>query len=364
MTRSRLAVLTGIVAVLTALPINIKADDNDFTAARTVASTVPMNGDVNPYGVAVVPHNRGNLVKGNVLVSNFNNSSNFQGTGSTIVQVSPQGSVSVFAQISAASLPGPCPGGVGLTTALVALRSGWVIVGSLPTKDGTAATAQGGCLIVLDSTGNVVETISNSMINGPWDMTARDDGGDAVLFVTNVLNNTTATVSDTATVLRIVLDVSRKALPAVDSMTLIGSGFPVRTDPAALVIGPTGVGLGIGDVLYVADTLGNRIAAIPDAVRRQSSAGTGITVTQGGALNGPLGLAIGPLDTIATVNSQDGNLVFTTPFGKQFFTKQLDGSGIPPGAGALFGLAFGDDGLYFVDDATNTLNILQGNNSH
>jgi hypothetical protein len=367
MTRYRFAMVAGIAAVLTSISPVIRADDNDFTTINPVASTVPLNGDVNPYGVAVVPANRGNLIKGNVLVSNFNNGGNLQGTGSTIVQISPRGSVSLFAQISAASLPGPCPGGVGLTTALVVLRSGWVIVGSLPTTNGMAATAQAGCLIVLDSSGKVVETLSNSMINGPWDMTARDDGDDAELFVTNVLNGTVAAggnVVNTATVLRIVLDVSRKTAPTVDSMTVIGSGFSARTDPAALVIGPTGVGLGLGDVLYVADTLVNRIAAIPNAVRRQTSAGTGITVTEGGSLNGPLGLAIGPLDTIATVNSNDGNLVFTTPFGRQFFTKQLDNSGNPPGAGALFGLAFGDDGLYFVDDATNMLNILQGNSSH
>jgi len=185
--------------------------------------------------------------------------------------------------------------------------------------------------------------------------------------VTNVLNGTVAAagnVVNTGTVLRIVLDVSRIGMPVVDSMTVIGSGFPARTDPAALMIGPTGVGLGFGEVLYVADTLGNRIAAILNAVHRQSSAGTGITVTQGGALNGPLGLAIGPFDTIATVNSNDGFLVFTTPFGNQFFKKQLDNSGSPAGAGALFGLAFGGDGLYFVDDATNTLNTLHGNSSH
>jgi len=356
--------VAGIAAVLTSISPVIRADDNDFTTINPVASTVPLNGDLNPYGVAIVPLNRGNLIKGNILVSNFNNSGNLQGTGSTIVQISPRGNLSVFAQISAAALTPDCPGGVGLTTALVALRSGGVIVGSLPTTNGQASTAGAGCLIVLDSTGKPVETISNSMINGPWDMTARDDGDDAEIFVTNVLNNTVATTTNTATVLRIVLDVSRKATPKVDSITVIGSGFPVRTDPNALVIGPTGVGLGLGDVLYVADTLGNRIAAIPDAVRRHTSAGAGITVTQGGALNGPLALAIGPLDTIATVNSLDGNLVFTTPFGNQFFTKQLDNSSNPPGAGALFGLAFGEDGLYFVDDATNMLNILQGNSSH
>jgi hypothetical protein len=77
-----------------------------FHRNHTVASTVPGNGDVNPYGVAVVRRSTGSLVKGDVLVSNFNNSQNLQGTGTTIVQVSPGGQQTVFAQIDASSLPG------------------------------------------------------------------------------------------------------------------------------------------------------------------------------------------------------------------------------------------------------------------
>src|SRR5512139_1898355 len=99
-------------------------------------STVPGNGDVNPYGVARVEQPVGNLKKDHILVSNFNNYQNLQGTGSTIVDVAPDGTVSLFAQIDASDVP-QC-GGVGLTTALVVLRSGWVIVGSLPTLDGSA----------------------------------------------------------------------------------------------------------------------------------------------------------------------------------------------------------------------------------
>ena len=133
--------------------------------ASFVTSTVPQNGDVNPYGVAIVPVTQGTLVKGNVLVSNFNNSANLQGTGTTIVQISPGGTLNPFAKIDPTTLSPPCPGGVGLTTALVALTSGFVIVGSLPTTDGTAATAGSGCLIVLDSGGNPVETFSGNGIN-------------------------------------------------------------------------------------------------------------------------------------------------------------------------------------------------------
>ena len=280
-------------------------------------STVPGNGDVNPYGVAVVPVSVGDLKQDHVLVSNFNNSSNAQGTGTTIMQVSPgDGTAKLFAQIDASKLPGACPGGVGLTTALAVLKSGWVIVGSLPTTDGTAATAQAGCLIVLNSAGQVVETLSGGAINGPWDMTALDMGSMAALFVTNVLNGTVTaspgTVTD-GTVLRIVLSIpGGGGMPVELSRTVVGSGFGERTDPAALVIGPTGVGLASDGTLYVADTLGNRITAIWNAVARTGSAGTGVTVSGGGGLNGPLGLAIAPNGNILTANANDGNMVETT----------------------------------------------------
>ena len=129
----------------------------------TLASTVPANGDVNPYGVAVVPVSTGHLGQGNTLVSNFNNKANVQGTGTTIVQITPHGHVSLFAKVSR-HLRG-CPGGVGLTTALTVLRSGWVIVGSLPTKGGNVSGS--GCLIVLDRWGHVRETFAGRGINGP-----------------------------------------------------------------------------------------------------------------------------------------------------------------------------------------------------
>src|SRR6516165_4860749 len=68
-----------------------------FDTVDLVASTVPGNGDENPYGIAVIPHSDGLLVRGNILISNFNNSQNQQGTGTTIVQVSPDGTVTLFA---------------------------------------------------------------------------------------------------------------------------------------------------------------------------------------------------------------------------------------------------------------------------
>jgi hypothetical protein len=325
----------------------------------TVASTVPANGDVNPYGMAVIPRSTGDLWRGNVLVSNFNDKANVQGTGTTIVEITPSGHVSQFAGISR-HLRG-CPGGVGLTTALSVLRSGWVIVGSLPTKNGNVSGS--GCLIVLDQWGHVRETFAGQGINGPWDMSSLDLGSHAVLFVTNVLNGTVAAGGHTVfggTVLRLVIQIPRHGLPWIQFNTTIGSGFPEALNSAALVLGPTGVGLGRNGVLYVADTLANRIAGIPDAVFRGFSAGVGFTLTRGHHLNSELGLVVAPGGDILTVNGGNGNLVETTPSGAQIAVRRLDSSGSPPGAGALFGLVVkpGHDAVYFVDDATNTMDLL------
>src|SRR5579863_8795748 len=169
----------GLLAASGAFATSASASPTSFIGnlshTKVVASTVPKNGDVNPYGVAVVPRSTGHLYRGNVLVSNFNNKANAQGTGTTIVEVTPSGHQWVFAKIGR-NLRG-CPGGVGLTTALTVLRSGWVIVGSLPTKGGNVSGS--GCLIVLDKWGHVRETFTGDGINGPWDMGSLDLGGQA-----------------------------------------------------------------------------------------------------------------------------------------------------------------------------------------
>ena len=334
-----------------------------FHKLTTIGSTVPANGDVNPYGTVLVGKSQGSLVKGNVLISNFNSAKNLQGTGTTIVQVSPSGKLSLFAKIMASKLPGRCPGGVGLTTALEILRGGWVVVGSLPTKDGSAATASAGCLIVLDNRGHVRETFSGHGINGPWDMAAASRGPMAELFVSNVLNGTKAAggkVVHRGTILRLGLMFNGAKPPRLMNITKIGSGFPQRTDPAALVIGPTGLGLAPTGTLYVANSLVSAINAIPNAASRSDSAGTGTMITSGGALNTPLGLILAPNGDVLTVNGGNGLIVETTPSGMQVAKKMLDRSGSPPGAGALFGLALapGNAGVYYVDDAANTLRLL------
>jgi hypothetical protein len=327
-----------------------------------VASTVPAGGDVNPYGLVLVPSSVGKLSAGNLLVSNFNDKANNQGTGTTIVQISPTGRASLFAAVDARSLPGSCPGGVGLTTALSVLPGGYVVVGSLPTTNGKSATAQLGCLVVLDSSGKPVSTIAGPQIQGPWDSTAVSEGSKTTLFVSNALNGGAAKAShktiDNSTVLRIELQSGVGQPPRVLSEQVIANKIPWRDDPAALVIGPTGVALTSNGTLYLADTLKNRITAIPNAMTRTTPVqGGGAAVTEGGHLKQPLGLTIAPNGNILTANAGDGNIVETTPSGQQLSVQTADRK---TGAGSLFGLVVAPEGkgIYFVDDGENTLNLL------
>lgn len=364
--RARRAAFAALVICAIAAPVAFAHAFLTFHGNVVVASTVPANGDLNPYGVAVVPTSVGRLRAGSTLVSNFNDAregsgGNEQGRGSTIVEVGPGGRVKTFAAISRATLPGRCPGGVGLTTALAVLPHGWVIVGSLPTADGSAATARAGCLIVLDDEGRPVETIAGPPIDGPWDLTAEaTHGGRTVtLFVTNVLNGTVAAggaTVDHGTVARIRLAVGHHA-PRVIGERVVAKGFPEQTNPEALVIGPTGVALAGNGDLYVADAVANRIAVVPHATTRRTAIGHGgRTLASGGSLSTPLGLTLAPNGDVIAANAGNGELVETTSGGSEVATFETGA-----GAGGLFGIAVtrNGHGLLYVDDSTNALNELR-----
>ena len=333
-------------------------------AGSQIASTVPAKGDVNPYGLAVVPATAGRLTAGDILVSNFNDKANVQGTGTTIVQVSRAGKTSLFADV--ASLPAgmACPGGVGLTTALGILPGGWVVVGSLPTTKSGALPAldPAGCLIVLNDQGTVVQTITNKNIVGPWDLAVTSTATSAQVFVSNALGGNTSTSSGTpvtgnCTVVRLDFDLSAASPPTLTGTTVVGSGYPWRANKAALVLAPTGLAVGHNGTLYVADTETNTISAIPQATTRTTAqAATAGLLSAGGALDAPLGMTLAPNGDLIVVNGNNGNAVEVTPAGRQLTTKTL----VKNGAGDLFGIVTTPAGILAVNDGTNALELFRG----
>ena len=219
---------------------------------------------------------------------------------------------------------------------------------------------------MLDANGAVAGTISGANINGPWgNMAVIDTGTSATLFLSNTGFDVGAPEDESpivnkATLLRLELSIPPGKPPVVGKQTVIASGLGERADKDVFIIGPTGLALGAGGVLYVSDALANRIAAIPNAATRNDSAGTGETITEGGLLKRPLAMTTAPNGHLIVSNGLNGQAVEIDPVAKtQLYARWIDPNKAqsPPGSGDLFGIAMtpAGDGFYFVEDEVNML---------
>jgi hypothetical protein len=330
-------------------------DSDDAFIPRTInSSTIPANGDVNPYGVAFVPDGfarGGTITEGDVLVSNFNNSGNQQGTGTTIIQLHPEGPLAPpgTATVFFTSALN------GLSTALGVLRAGFVIVGNVPTTDGTSATIGAGALQLIDRHGKLLATWSDpKLLNGPWDLAVDDHGSWAHVFVANVLDGT---------VTRLALGISGQTV-TVHSRHSIAMGYTHMPNDAALVLGPTGLAYDAHtDTLFVASTADNEIFAIENAGARSSPANRGRLVFAGSQLRGPLALRFAPNGHLLAANGDAVNADVLHPSEIVEFTKHgqfVREYNVDASQGGAFGLDTlprGPFNFAVIDDVTNNLTV-------
>jgi hypothetical protein len=312
------------------------------------------------------------LREGDILVSNFNNSDNLQGTGTTIVRIRNNQQTLFFQD---ANLP-------GLSTALGVLKRGFVLVGNVPSANGSGVCNNlqqdvgQGALTVIDREGNVLQTLTDPIfLDGPWDLTIRDEGDRAQIFVSNVRNGTVSRLDvrvrgdrddydydyDDDDDTQAPLVVVGKAQVAVD--------YPHRCDAAAFVVGPTGLAFDErSGVLFVASTVDNTIFAVPDAAKRTTPVHKGTNVVPARVANahlhGPLGLLLAPNrdlvsaqgDAINPDPNQPSEIVELTQRGQFVAQKSID-----PALGGAFGIALQEHhrGFTFaaVDDNTASLQI-------
>jgi hypothetical protein len=328
--------------------------DDPFLTRTTNSSTIPGNGDVNPYGVAFVPDGfpgGGKLNAGDVLVSNFNNGNNLQGTGTTIVQLRPEGPLAPPGMANtffASSAP-------GLSTALGVLRGGFVIVGNVPTTDGTSATISAGGLQLVDRHGDWVATWKDAkLLDGPWDLTVDDHGSWARVFVSNVLSGN---------VTRLVLAIDSGKVTVVSKVS-IAMGYTHMPNAAALVLGPTGLAYDAErDTLYVASTADNEIFAVEGAGTRGSPAWRGRLVFAGPELRGPLALRFAPNGHLLAANGDAVNADVLHPSEIVEFTKRgefIRQYNVDASQGGAFGLdtlRHGPFNYAVIDDVTNSLTV-------
>ena len=349
------AVFAASLGFWLALGATAEASD-PFIPLLVNSSTMPLNGDVNPYGVAFVPNGfpaGGMIAPGDVLVSNFNNGDNLQGLGTTIVKLTPDGPIAApGAAVTFFTSSRP-----GLSTALGVLRGGFVLVGNVPTTDGTFATIGQGALQVIDRKGNVVQTWTDpENLDGPWDLAIDDRGSEAHIFVANVLNGTVA---------RLDVAVASSGVTLVKK-TLIATGYSHVPNAAALILGPTGLALDEGTgILYVASTSDNTIYAISNAIQRNSSVDRGFVVFAGPQLRGPLALRFAPNGHLLAANGDAVNADVLHPSEIVEFTETgqfVQEYNVDPSQGGAFGIDtvlgnFAPFNYAAIDDVTNSLSV-------
>jgi hypothetical protein len=360
---SRIVLGVGIAASPLAAA---RADEAEpFIPRIILSSTIPANGDLNPYGLVFVPDGfapGGAIAPGDVLVSNFNDFNNLQGRGTTIIKLTPNSAVAGAVPVGQSGNATTFFAGqqFGLTLALGVLRRGFVIVGNVPTVDGTSATVADGALQVADKTGKFVATLTDhTFFDSPWGLAVNDLGDTAQIFVANVLSGNVS---------RLDVTVGGPTGIVIKHKTVIATGYSHRTDPAALVVGPAGLLFDpFADVLYVASTADdNAIFAVSNAGKATFPVNRGMMVfADKNVLRGPVGLTFTPAGNLVTVNGDAVNgdpahpseIIEFTKSGK--FVRQYN---IDAGQAGGFAVAtafspFARFNFATVDDNNNTVTV-------
>ena len=313
--------------------------EGPFLPRLVMSSTIPANNDLNPYGVAFVPQNfpgGGLIAAGDVLISNFNNLNNVQGTGTTIVKLTPNGAV----------VPPPPPGSsgtavtfftstpTGLTTALGVLQGGFVLVGNVPTTDGTFGTISQGSLQIINRHGKLIKVVNdNVFLDTPWDLTINDNGYQAQVFVSNVKSGTVS---------RLDLAVGPTDVTVLGEVH-IAKGYTVQPNAGAVILGPTGLAYDkTTDILYVASTADNKIFAVPHAGKAATAVIRGTPIFASPHLRGPLALVFAPNGNLLTANGGAVNSDPTHPSEIVEFTKSgefVREYNVDASQGGAFGIA-------------------------
>ena len=314
-----------------------------LTNEQTIGSTSPSTpADVNPYGLDVAKVSSGMIDAGDLVVCDFNNPGNVQGTGTVIVSLHPV---------------------VGSTPTLIAkdnTLTGCNALAMAPNGNIWAAAFAANDNPIFTSSGTLVTALSN----GPW----HHPFGEAfappnVFYVSNAQDGS-------------LVRVTVSPGPSF-AFTVIATGFPVNGGKPGSILSPSGLNYqSSGDILYVVDGTNNTLYAINNVSKVGShgitfsgascsgpSASSLRVVFAGAPLNGPISSAILPGGNIVLGNTLDPDgqnlMVEVSPNGKLLDVKNVDTGA----AGALFGMvATGTSAattkLYFNDDNDNTVKVL------
>lgn len=319
-----------------------------LTRQQTIGSTVPTTPkDVNPYGLDIAKVTSGIIDAGDLVVCDFNNPGNVQGTGTEIVALHPV---------------------VGATPSLIAKSNtlmGCNAIAMSPTGAIWAAAFKANDNPIFSSSG----TLLTALNGGPWNHPFGEAfappvaGGVPAFYVSNAGDGSLVRVS---------------VFPGPTfRFATIATGFPINGGKPGSILAPSGLNYqSSGDILYVVDGTNNALYAIDNVSSVPAngitvhgltfsgpSASSAHVVFSGAPLNGPISSAILPGGNIAVGNTLDPDgqnlIIEISPSGQVLNVKNVDTGP----AGALFGMVAtgtspANAKLYFNDDNDNTVEVL------
>ena len=337
-----------------AQPVGQTLPDNSVSILKMLSKQVVIGSTVdskfhqlNPYGLTVAPASAGDFKKGDLVVCNFNDKANVQGTGFTIVALHPK--------------PGSKPLLVSSSKTLVGCNALALSTGD----DIWAAAFTANDNPVLSPTGVLEINIKGKPFDRPFgQIFAQPKGGSPAFYATDAGDGTVVRIN----------------LGSPFTFDVIAKGFAINHGKPGSILGPSGLAYDPnGDQLYVVDGTNNTVVAFSKV---SSIPNGGVTVEKGGKtfkgpsahdarlvfagapLNGPISSALlfnGNLVVGNTGNPSGKNImVELSPTGKMLATRNVDKGA----SGALFGMvatgtSAANTKLYFNDDNDNNRQVLE-----
>lgn len=319
-----------------------------LTKQVVIGSTVdPKFGQLNPYGLTVAPSTAGDFTKGDLVVCNFNDKKNVQGTGFTVVALHPK--------------PGSKPLLVSSSRTLL----GCAALALSPSDDIWASSFVANDVPIISASGKSEGNIKGKPFYHPWGQVyAQPRSGSPVFYVSD---------AGAGTIVRI-------NLGSKFTYDVIAKGFAVNHGKPGSIFAPAGLAYDPSvDTLYIVDGTNDTVVAFDNVTTIKSggivvekggktfkgpSAGDAKLVYSGSPLDGPISSALLPNGNLVIGNTSNPSgqnvMVEMTPSGKILDTRNVDKGA----AGALFGIvATGTDDsnakIYFNDDNDNNLQVLE-----
>ena len=316
---------------------------------RTVGSARdPATGDLNPYGLDIAKVTSGKIQAGDLVVCDFNDSSNVQGTGTAILALHPALGSHPVHIASAASLTG--------CNALAMSPAGPIWNAAFSANDNP----------IVSGNGAVLTTLSQETWHHPF--------GQAFAPPLNASSVPAFYVSNAGdgSLVRVYVEPG----PTFKFSTIV-TGFPVNHGVPGSILGPSGLNYQpMNDRLYIVDGTNNALYAI-DHISRIVSHGIAVNgfsfsgpqasaahvIFHGHPLNGPISSALLFNGNIVLGNTLDPNgenlMVEISPTGQLLFVRNVDAGA----AGSIFGMvasgtSLATTKLYFNDDNANSVIVL------